>query len=123
MVKIPLDAKHHTYGQILPEVDVAVFDSRSVEDLPPTAVVSRPVLFRVAVYNHAITRGRWLKVGAAALRDEFLKPAVKFIQDPIKPTEFSIYCGGEIRRAMESYEVSPYVSNARNEGAKCIEPV
>ena len=92
VVKIPLDAKHHTYGQILPEADLAVFDSRSVEDLPPTEVISRPVLFRLAVYNHAITRGRWLKVGAAPLRDEFQKPAVKFIQDPIKPT-------GETRRA------------------------
>ena len=99
VVKIPLDEKHHTYGQILPEADVAVFDSRSVHDLSPVEVISTPVLFRVAVYNHAITKGRWPKIGSAPLRDEFQKPATKFIQDPLKPTEFSIYCGGETRRA------------------------
>ena len=77
MVKIPLDAKHHTYGQILPEADVAVFDSRSVHDLSPMEVVSSPVLFRVAVDNHAITRGRYARAYKAIVRGD---PEVRVVR-------------------------------------------
>jgi hypothetical protein len=68
IVKIPLDDGWHTYAQILPEADCSVFEARTEKELTVSEVVSRPVLFRVAVYRHAFTRGRWPKVGTAPLR-------------------------------------------------------
>ena len=99
IVKIPLGDGSHTYAQILPEADCAVFDARTTKELAVSDVVSRSVLFRVAVDRHAFTGGGWPKVGTALLRDDLAKPAPKFMQDILRPTSFSIYLGGEIRPA------------------------
>ena len=107
-MKIPLGDGWHTYAQILPEADCAVFDARTKKELAVSEVVSRPVLFRVAVYRSAFTRGGWPKVGTAPLRDEFGKPVPKFTQDILRPTSFSIYrkyswsSGSEIRSGVFS---------------------
>jgi hypothetical protein len=99
IVKIPLGDGRHTYGQILPEADCAIFDARTSMELEIADIVRRPVLFRVAVYKHAFTRSGWPKVGTAPLREEFAQPVPKFMQDIIEPTSFSIYIGGQIRPA------------------------
>src|SRR5205814_9688239 len=78
IVKIPLNDGWHTYAQILPEADCAVFVARTKKELAVAEVVSRSVLVRVAVYRHAFTRGGWPKVGTAPLRGEFAKPVPKF---------------------------------------------
>jgi hypothetical protein len=90
IVKIPLDDAWHTYAQILPEADCAVFDARTKDELTVSEVFDRPVLFRLAVYRHAFTLGGWPKVGKAPLRDEFASPVPKFMQDALQPTSFSI---------------------------------
>ena len=99
IVKIPLRDGFHTYAQVLPEADCAVFDARTEKELAIPDIISRPILFRVAVYKHAFTRGGWPKVGTAPLRAEFAKPVPKFMQDILRPTSFSICLGGEIRPA------------------------
>jgi hypothetical protein len=99
IIKIPLGDGYHTYAQILPERECAVFDARTTSDLEISDIVGRPVLFRVAIYRHALTLGSWPKVGKAPLRDEFEKPCPKFMQDILLPTSFSIYLGGVIRSA------------------------
>lgn len=102
IVKISLGDDYHTYAQILPEADCAVFDARTKVKLPIPEVVSRGVLFRVAACKHAFTQGGWPKVGVAPLRDEFTRPVPKFMQDALRPTDFSIYLGGVIRPASRS---------------------
>jgi len=99
VVKVPLEDGWHSYAQVLGEADFAFFDARTRDELSPEEVVSRPVLFRVAVSNHAVTRGRWLKVGKAPVAPELSKPVKKFMQDLLDPRSYSLYLGGEIRPA------------------------
>ena len=67
-VKIQLDEKYHTYARILGEASFAFYDIRTTEDNKDLKkIASRPILFIVAVYDDAITRGRWIKVGKLPL--------------------------------------------------------
>jgi hypothetical protein len=99
IVRISLGDGWHSYAQILDEPEFAFFDSRSREDLLISEIVKRPVLFRVAVMNYAVTAGRWLKVGAAEVAPQLSQPQPQFIQDPLAPSRFEIYLGGHIRPA------------------------
>jgi len=53
----------------------------------------------IAVYKNAVTKGRWLKIGKLPLEQNLQKFPPEFIQDPIEPTQFSIYENGKIRPA------------------------
>src|SRR5262245_11440659 len=99
IVKIPLDGKWFTYGQILDDAEVAVFDARTDCELPMDEITSRAIICRVAVSYHAITKGRWLKVGKSPISEEIKVPMPKYIQDILKPDRFEIYCNGEIRQS------------------------
>jgi hypothetical protein len=99
VVRIPLDDTRHCYGQLLRDVDVAVFDTLTTEEMAPEEVITRPVLFRVAVSRWAVTQVRWEKVGRAAVRGDLYRPIPKFVQDALHPERFSIYLGGEDRPA------------------------
>ena len=99
IVRIPLGDGWHSYGQILNEADFAFFDVRTREDLDVEDIVNRSILFRVAVMNHAVTSGRWRKIGTAPVTDTLARPQPKFIQDALDPSQFQIYVGGEIRSA------------------------
>lgn len=99
VVQVPLGDGSHSYGQILAEADFAFFDIRSSGPITAAEVVNRPVLFRVAVMNHAVTSGRWPIVGSAPIRSDLQRPQQKFIQDKLNPNQFEIYFGGQIRPA------------------------
>jgi len=99
IVRINLSDGHHTYARVLPDASFAFYDSRVKEDLSVEAIIKLPILFQLGVMDYAVTRGFWPVVGNIPLEPELLIPLPKFIQDPLKPTSFSIYFDGEIKPA------------------------
>jgi hypothetical protein len=97
VVKIPFDGKWFTYGQILDDADVVIFDARTDCELSIDEITNQPIICRVAVSYHAITKGRWLKVGKYPIGKELKKPIPKYIQDILQPDRFEIYFDGIIR--------------------------
>jgi hypothetical protein len=97
VVKIPFNGKWFTYGQILDDAEVVIFDARTDCELSMDEITNQPIICRVAVSNHAITKGRWLKVGKYPISEELKKPIPKYIQDILQPDRFEIYCDGMIR--------------------------
>lgn len=79
----------------------AFFDSLSTDPSgpDPAEIVHGPVLFKVWVMSRAITSGRWVRIGAAPVRKDFLVPERFFKQDDFDPRAISIYCQGEERPA------------------------
>jgi hypothetical protein len=101
IVKIPLGQGTHAYARVLAEATFAFYDSLATEELALERVVKMPILFFVAVMNHAIKTGRWPIVGHLPLEDGLRAPP-KFIQDPLNLNSFSIYEHGQIRPASRS---------------------
>jgi hypothetical protein len=83
---------------VLPEATFAFYDSRATEELSIEHVITRPVLFFVAVMQYAIKGGLWPIVGHAPLDDQLKAPPC-FIQDPLNLNNFEIYKDGKIRKA------------------------
>lgn len=96
LVKIPLGDGMHTYAHVLQEASFAVYDCRVADELAVEQVVGRPVLFFVAVMDHALKKGRWTIVGHSPLDDRLRRPPT-FIQDPLNKNSFSIYENGQIK--------------------------
>jgi hypothetical protein len=99
IVQIPIGDGRNCYAQTLEEPEFAFFDlcARGTPDL--NAIPLRRVLFRVWVMNHAVTSGRWLKLGVAAISEDLTRPVSRFIQDALNPSQFEIVLGGERRPA------------------------
>ena len=95
LLKVPLDDRWHTYARVLPEPLVAFYDARTDGDLDPEHVITRAVLFRLWVMNHAITSGRWRRVATLPLERELLEQPVFFKQDAIDPESLSLYRDGQ----------------------------
>jgi hypothetical protein len=111
-IKVPFSKKHHTYARILGNACYAFYDCKTEADIDDLdKIASSPVLFIVAVYDSAITKGRWLKVGKLPLEDYLKTIPLKFIQDSIDSNKFRIYNPntGKMRSA----------SRAECEGLEC----
>jgi len=96
VVEIPLGDGTHTYAHALKEASFAVYDCRVTHELAVEQIAGRPVLFFVAVMDHAVKKGRWDIVGNSPLNDRLSRPP-RFIQDPLNKNRFSIYEDGEIK--------------------------
>ncbi len=99
ILKIPLGDNWYTYGQMTGYAEIAFFDAKTQADLEIPEIITRPVLFRVAVDSYAVTKFVWHKVGNAPLSNELKVPQPQYIQDILNPEHFEIDCGGEIRPA------------------------
>jgi hypothetical protein len=99
VVVIDLGDGFHTYARVLEEASFAFYDGRANEELTVDRIVTLPILFQVAVMDHAIKRRRWVVIGNAPLDDLLLNPPPRFIQDPIRKDRFRIYAKGQIRPA------------------------
>ncbi|WP_192820977.1 immunity 26/phosphotriesterase HocA family protein [Rufibacter sp. LB8] len=91
VVEIPLDDGTHCYGIVLEDASVGVFKVKTNENLEIPDILNKEVLFIVAVYNEAITSGRWKKVGKVQLDGRFEVLPLKFIQDSHDATSIDIY--------------------------------
>lgn len=49
--------------------------------------------------NHAVTGGRWKRVGHKSLSDAEARPPAKFIRDRLTPGRYRIYEDGKMREA------------------------
>jgi hypothetical protein len=99
VVRIGLDDSHHGYARVLPEASFAVYDYYGAEDLSLAELTKLPILFRVAVMDWAVKKGRWTSIGNAPLEPSLLALPPKFIQDKVNKGKFSIYENGQIRPA------------------------
>jgi len=97
-VKVSLGDGSHTYARVPPDASFAFYDSRTTEDMAIEQVTGLPVLFFVAVMEHAVKEGRWPVVGHVPL-DNALQAPPKFIQDALNKNRFEIYEHGQIRPA------------------------
>lgn len=110
VVTIPLGDADHSYAQMLEDGEYAFFDSRTREELPVEAVVTRPVLFRLWVMQYAHSKGRWQKVGKARVSPVLKKPVLRYNQDPIRPQDIRLTYDGC---------TGPLASVADCEGLEC----
>ena len=83
LLKIDLGDGRHSYAQVAAEPLIVFFEGGSADDLAPEDVSRLPVLFRLWVANHAVTRGRWPVIGRAALSPENRAEPFFYKQDAI----------------------------------------
>lgn len=98
VVKIPLEEGYHTYARILKNA-FAFYDLRTKEDIEDLEkITASKVLFITGVYDYAITKGYWLKVGTIPLGKEFEQVAPQYIQDAIQKDKFKLfYSNGKVK--------------------------
>jgi hypothetical protein len=99
LLSVPLGDGTNCYALTLPKADFAFFDLRSGSAEESTHILSRPILFRVAVHKSAWATGRWPKISKVEVPRDLLEPQPTFMQDAIHPERFSIYLAGHIRQA------------------------
>jgi len=90
IVRIDFDADRHTYGVLLADPYVAVYDLPGAGDLPdPADLLASRILFIVAVYDRALARD-WPVVGRVPPDSQL--PAVPefFMQDMFNPQSCKI---------------------------------
>ena len=102
VLAVPLGGGTNAFALTLPEADFAFFDARSKATTPPTDLLLKPVLFRVAVHKSAWLEGRWPRVGKIAVPAQLQAPEPKFAQDTLHPERIEIYVAGTIRPATRS---------------------
>jgi hypothetical protein len=91
ILQIDLKDDTHSYAIVLDKASIAVFNIKTKEDVSILNILNKEVLFIVAVYNSAITSGRWKKIGTTIPDNRFTNLPLKFIQDSINPQIFEIY--------------------------------
>jgi hypothetical protein len=100
IVKIPLSEGYHAYARTLDEASFAIYDLKTNQDIMDLDhIISKPILFIIAVFKHAVTKGRWKNIGKVPLEERLQKLPPKFIQDPLDPGKFRIYEFGTMRNA------------------------
>lgn len=67
LLRIDLGHGRHSYAQVEAEPLLVFFDGAYTEDIAPDRAARLPVLFRIWVMNHAVTRGLWPVIGRQAL--------------------------------------------------------
>jgi hypothetical protein len=97
--RIDLGDSTHCYAMALAEASFAFFDFRTSDDHEVNEIRDMPVLFKIAVMKHAVTRGRWKRVGHVSLSDAEARPPAKFIRDRLCRGKYQIYENGQIRNA------------------------
>ena len=98
IVQIDLGDKQHAYAQVLSDGAFAFYDYIGPEELSISQIVLRPILFMVAVMDHAVKRGRWIIKGHAP-SDSIKVPRPTFVQDDDNPASCFIYENGALRPA------------------------
>jgi hypothetical protein len=102
IVKVDLGNGYHSYARILDKSNFAFYDIMTNEEiLDFEVIISKPILFIIAVYDDVITKGHWLKIGKLPLDKSLLNLPFKFIQDMQNPEHVELYNpnSGEIRKA------------------------
>ncbi len=96
IVEIPLSDTTKGYALTLEEPLFALYDLQVPRTASPplTEIISAPILTRIWVMNHAVTRGRWATVGKVTVPKN-LQDAPKFFKQDAINGELSLYSKGE----------------------------
>ena len=92
---LSIDLGEGTFGfaRVLNEPLMAFYDLNvGVPVLAVGQVIARPVLWRLWVVNHAVTKGRWKVIGHASLEEWLREEPTFFKQDSIT-SKLSLYRG------------------------------
>jgi hypothetical protein len=91
-IEIVLPNGKYAYGRILPKADFAFYDLYADEQVTDFEKIEKnEILFIVAVYKDAITKGRWKKIGYKELEPKLSVLPLKFIEDGLNPGVYEIY--------------------------------
>ena len=114
VVRIDLANGDHSYGLVLREPLVAIYDKLFTGAEPSVDTIqSLPIAFILMVMNNAITSGRWRVVGRISVPDNLQAPPAFCKADPLSG-ELSIY--------QELPELAPlYERQASSEECKDLE--
>jgi hypothetical protein len=103
IVAIPLPNGEFAYGKLHRDASIGIYDVVSDPLLPPTAVITKPFMFFSGIFDTAIKRGIWLKIGYEPFQDENSEwPPPAYIQDVIDPSKYRIYFKGQMTPAKQS---------------------
>ncbi|GAA3970749.1 immunity 26/phosphotriesterase HocA family protein [Allohahella marinimesophila] len=83
IVKIELEDKSYCFGRVLREPLMAFYDLKTPSIPDVEHILHRPILFKLAVMNSAVTSGRWKVIANSQLEEELTHPVSFFKQDPI----------------------------------------
>jgi len=82
----------YSYGRILPKADYTFYDIYVDERISDIKKIRESkVLFIVAVYKDAVTKGRWKKIAYLDLEPTLQVLPLKFIEDALNPGIYEIY--------------------------------
>jgi hypothetical protein len=91
IVRVDFDEKLHTYGLVLVEPYVAVYDFPTADEVTDMAeVVSKPILFVLAVYDRVLRLGTWPRVGQVPAGTPPVAVPDFFTQDLFNPQRCKI---------------------------------
>jgi len=91
-IKIKLPNGKYSYGRILEKANYAFYDFVTDDDNADLEQIGKQkVLFIVAVYDDAVTSGRWIIIGKLPLEPDLQMLPLKFIQDKLNPDNFELY--------------------------------
>ena len=90
IVEIPLEDGFHSYGHIL-ETQIAFYNIHTKDKIELGEIITFPVLFITTVYDYAITKGYWLKVGKKVSLDNALVHTLpRYNQDMLNPQNYTL---------------------------------
>jgi len=101
IVKISLHNGFHSYAQILDSC-YAFYKIHTEKDLQISEIIKSQILFVTEVFDYAITKGLWQKIGNVPIDSELVTVPPQYIQDPINPDKFEIVFNNEIRPATQA---------------------
>jgi hypothetical protein len=82
-VAIDLGDGYVSFGRLLKRPVIAFYDVRTADSLAPEEIIKHPVLFKLCVMRHAITRGTWPVIATLPLDKSLREQVVFFRQDPV----------------------------------------
>ena len=89
---IPFPDGFFGYGRILEKSNIAVYKYFTATfEKEVYSIVTKPVLFIVAIYDDVIKKGEWKIIGKELLDENLKIIPMKFIQDALNPNSFSLY--------------------------------
>lgn len=95
ILKIDLGDGFFSFARVLHNPMIAFYGIRTKSTPDIEAIISAPVIFKIAVMNYAVTSGRWLIIGSRPLEEELHAPIHFFKQDIISK-KYSIYTDNNV---------------------------
>jgi len=101
-LRIPIDAKYHTYGRIINKLVYAFYDFKTDLEVSDLDLIEKSdILFKLLIHRSAINSGGWKIIGKKELPEDLKVPVPFFKQEIGSPDDCSIVTGDESRIATQ----------------------